>query len=1191
MSGLRGGPWDVLRGATRRARREAVAAVALTALSLVPLVLLVAWAVGDGWGVRSAGPLALVVGGAAAVCAAVVLLLRRWVMPVTEAAIAAAAERGQGLAEGSIHGVLELARGLPAGSSAALYRRTERELAARLAGASAAELAGDVGARNRDRRTAVLSLAAGLAVLASLAGFATPERARDGWLPLLHPVHHMRGPVLAPLTVAPGDAEVERGATLALQVGAPLRSRVTVEWRTAGDVPGARELVVLEGRAAGAVGPVDGPLEYRVRAPDGAATRWFRVQPIDPLLLAGLAIELVYPGHTGREPDRVEGELSPALSIPEGTLLRVRGLATRELDGALFRRDDGQERRAETSGRQFGLDWRPGRDAAGTWELQIQDGGGATARPTTVELAIVPDAPPRVRILVPGVDTVLSPTRQQGVVAEAMDDHGLTGAELVYRRVGTQGHRGPAARMPLPLDAGVDRALLRAVLDVSAQQLVPGEAVEYHVEVRDNSPARQVGRSERYRLRLPSAADLRQRARSEAEELVADAGRATHRAGELERAGRELIRRVAAQGRAAGTGGDGRVADEAAPLDFRRAAESRQLADGYEEARRELVELRQRLEQLRHTVADAGLRDRELDRRLEQLAELFQDLAPADLDGMAAALREAADSLDAAAVGAELAQLQADQEELRRRLEESLERLREAALDQEMTALAREADEIAAEQAVLAAAMRDELGASERSGAEMPEDQQAHAPDAASDPDGNADSDADGGADGTAPGTDGGGEQGQEAAEARSRQQEDLASRTSRLNDLIEALQQQLLQRGDDQSASQAGSAQEQGRSAQRSMEDAAEQARQQDGEQAGASGEQAAGQMSSAARSLDEARGQRSEAGRQEAQAAVREATQDALRLAEREEALRQQMEAAGGGSGQGGGEAGEELQRMQSEQVAVQQGLQQLGRNLSEASQSGGMLDREVAQALARAMLDLEHTLDGLQSGRGMPVQEAGRAVESLNRLAMALLHADDQGRRSTDAQVAETLRRLTELAREQGALNAQTAALVPLEIEGRTQTRQLEQLAEQQRGVARRVGEVSGLLGGREDVTGRLDQLSAEAASIARALDGGRLEPEVRARQERLFHRLLDAGRSLEREEYTDERAGQRAERQAVWSPDPLEAALLDAALRYPGPNARELRELPAAYRRLVLEYFERLNAGAIAPSDGRPEGGRP
>jgi hypothetical protein len=1189
MMGSGAGTWGRLRAATRRVRRQAMASVALVALSLAPLVLLVAWVAAGRLETWATGPLALLLAGTTLAVVVVALLVRRWVAPVTDAAIAAAAERRHGMAEGSIRGVLELSRGVPAGASAALYRRTERALAARLEHSSPAELAGDVGERSRSRGAAVAATTAGLMVLASLAGFAAPDRAREAWTPLLHPVVHLRGAALEPLSVAPGDAAVARGTSLAVEVGAPLRSRVTLDWRSEGNVPGSLELIVAAGVATTSLGPVDAPIEYRVRAPDGATSRWFRVLPIDPLLLAGLEIDVVYPGHVGREAERVQGELAPSLAVPEGTVLRLRGMATRELTSAVFHREDGRERRAGSTGTTFSLDWRPDVSDTGFWELRLAGDAGEAGRAATLRLSVSQDAAPRVRILVPGADTVLSATRRLGVVAEATDDHGLSAAALVYRRAGARGPTGPVVRLALPVESGLERTLIRTVLDLSGEPLVPGDAVDYHVEVRDNSPSGQVGRSATYRLRVPSAADLRQQARAEAAELMDAATGAAQRARELDRSGRELSRRLAAERRSAGTGA-GSGSEEAAGLDSRRAAEARQLADAHDEARRELEDLRQRLDQLRAVAAESGVGDRELDRRLERLADLYRSLASADR-AEADALRQAAEGRDASAVAAELARLLAQQDALRQRLEESLAMLRDAALDQELAALAREAQEIAAEQEVLAAAMRTELGG----GGSPPPEPSGDGSDPAAggeraaggapDPGGDRDPDAAGGdgAGETEDDPDGGmsqGMQGPDLGESRSQQQKDLAGRTMRLTELIESLQQMLLQSGDEQSASQAGSAQEQGRSAQQSMETAAEQASQQQGEEAAASGEQAAGALSSAARSLDEVRGQRTESARHDARAAVEGATQDALRLAEREEALRQQMEAMQAGSAQSGGDGGGELQRLQSEQAAVQQGLEQLGRNLSETVAAEGMLDRDVARALARAMLDMEQTQAGLRSGGGLPVQEAGRAVASLNRLAMALLQTDDRSRRASDPGLAEMVRRLTELAQEQGALNAQAGSLSPLAIDGRAETEQLTALAEGQRGVARRVGEVSGLVGGREDVLGQLNELAGEAAAIAMELDGGRLVPEVRARQERLFHRLLDAGRTLERDDVTEERAGETAERRVVVAPEAIDETLLSAVLRYPGPSARELRELPAAYRRLVLEYFDRLNADAGA-----------
>jgi hypothetical protein len=1193
MSGHEGGPWEHLRLATRRVRREAVMAVVLAAFCLVPGTLLVGWGVGDGWGDRGAAPLALVAVVILAGAGLTVLLARRWVRPVTQRAVAAAAERRYGLAEGSLRGILELRGGLPPGSSMALFRRSEAEVASRLTGSTTGELAGDLGAWGRGRRNRLLAVGGGLVLLASVAGLATPDRARSGWTPILNPMEHLRGPVLPPLAVLPGNAEVARGAVLELVVEAPSRSRVTVEWRSAGAVPGARELEVTEGRAAGGVGPIEVPTRYRVRAPDGAETGWFEVTPVDPLLLADLRLKLIFPAYLGRDPEEVDGRNTPVVPVPTGTVIAATGTATRPLDRATFLAGGGSRSvAAVVTGREFRIEARAATPLAGRWELELRAAGGGEARLAVFDLDVVPDTPPRVRILAPRADTVLPASRRQPILAQVVDDHGIARAELVHRRVGARGDRGSLVRTPLPLGPGAESLLVRGVLDAADEPLVPGDVIEYHVAARDNSPGGQVGRSETFLLRLPSATELRERSRADAAELVRETRRLADRARETDRAARELSRRLAAgrPGRDAGSGGG---ATDGRSQDFQWTSRARQLADAREESQRELEELRGRLDHLRQVMAEAGLRDAELDRRLDRIADLHRELARDRAEQDADALRQASEDPDGHRLAAELQRMAEQQEQLRQRLEESLDLLRDAVLDQEMAVAAREAVEIAAEQEVVATAMREELGqgrqppaAQDRAspdGSGSPAGPAGPEPGAHQDPGGEA-GDQDGGEAGGQDGSEEGRQDGGGAAEARARQQEELAGRAARLTDLIQSLQQQLLQRGDDEGASQAGTAQQEGRAAEQSMQEAARQAREQQGDEAASSGMEAAGRMSAAARSLEQARGRREQETREQAQSAIREATQDALRLAEREEGLRQMMEQAeaGGEPGAGGGEL---LQQLQSEQMAVRQGLEQLGRNLSEAAGASGVLDQEVAQALARAMLDLERTLAGLGDGRSMPVQDAERTVQSLNRLAMALLHTEARSTHRRDPGLEEALRRLAELAREQGALNAGVGAFVPLDESGEARTAGLQELAAQQRGIARRVGEVSGLLGGREDGLGRMDELSAEAVAIALDLERGRLEPDVRARQHRLFHRLLDAGRTLEQEEYTEERVGRVAEVQEVPAPDELDAALLDLELRYPGPTAEQLRDLPPSYRRLVLEYFQRLNAGAgLGASDG-------
>ena len=89
-------------------------------------------------------------------------------------------------------------------------------------------------------------------------------------------------------------------------------------------------------------------------------------------------------------------------------------------------------------------------------------------------------------------------------------------------------------------------------------------------------------------------------------------------------------------------------------------------------------------------------------------------------------------------------------------------------------------------------------------------------------------------------------------------------------------------------------------------------------------------------------------------------------------------------------------------------------------------------------------------------------------------------------------------------------------------------------------------------------------------------GRLTPDLVQRQERLFHRLLDAGRSLEREEFSDEREAEEVGAFQRGEVVPLTAEQM-GALRYSLPDADQLQRLSPAVRQLVIQYFERINRG--------------
>jgi hypothetical protein len=133
------------------------------------------------------------------------------------------------------------------------------------------------------------------------------------------------------------------------------------------------------------------------------------------------------------------------------------------------------------------------------------------------------------------------------------------------------------------------------------------------------------------------------------------------------------------------------------------------------------------------------------------------------------------------------------------------------------------------------------------------------------------------------------------------------------------------------------------------------------------------------------------------------------------------------------------------------------------------------------------------------------------------------------------------------------------------------QLRALALRQRAIADQLERL-----GPSGLPGHPEQLAQEARDLADRLEAGRLDRQTLERQQRLFRRMLDAGRTLRNED--DERESERRSEAAREGRVAVPAGRVPrgALLRYPPPGWEALQGLSPAERAMVLDYFRRLNA---------------
>jgi hypothetical protein len=438
------------------------------------------------------------------------------------------------------------------------------------------------------------------------------------------------------------------------------------------------------------------------------------------------------------------------------------------------------------------------------------------------------------------------------------------------------------------------------------------------------------------------------------------------------------------------------------------------------------------------------------------------------------------------------------------------------------------------------------------------------------------------------------------SADARQQEAKQLADRSQRFGDEVKKLQDKLEKDNADAGASKAKEAGKHANASEESLRQAAGQQKQnaqanqgkqndqgsqgnQSNQSSGSQGNQgnqgnqsggleqgardASAQMERASQAMKEARESQVSEWKSELTNALDQSIQDLLQMARQEQQLEQRAR-----TGQS------KPEDLRSEQSAVKQGLDNAAQKLQQEGQKTSLLSGRPQRSMSEAQEKVaDATKQAAESRNGQQAANSfGEAADALNRAAASLARDREKANTSSSATgFAEMMQQLQEAAKKQGSINAQAQGLLPSMGQPMSSQNQgtARALAREQRQVAQQLDEVGDAVGG-----DRAAQLAKEAKQLAEALEGGRLDATTLARQQQLFRKLLDAGRSLQKEERddTNKREATSAKGGNELKPENANASGR-AAVKFREPNWDELRGLTADERRAILEYFKRINAG--------------
>jgi hypothetical protein len=393
------------------------------------------------------------------------------------------------------------------------------------------------------------------------------------------------------------------------------------------------------------------------------------------------------------------------------------------------------------------------------------------------------------------------------------------------------------------------------------------------------------------------------------------------------------------------------------------------------------------------------------------------------------------------------------------------------------------------------------------------------------------------------------------AAQAESQ----LAQRADSLGAALERLGDELRPEGREQAMDRAA---QQARQAGQQMRQAARQTQQGQRQQARQSGEQASQQLDQLPEQLEQEREGMQEQWRDEVASQLDGALQEMSRLTEA------QLEVAEGYR------RGDPASTLRQREGAVEEGTQRVLDQLRDASGKNALVSPQLGANLAMAQDQMRRAREALAAATPNyreGADRAGAAVDAMNAVAGQLLRSrgDVNGSQSGSG-MQEAMERMSQLAQQQQGVSQGAQSLLPMPGQGRGSP-QMQQLAAQQRAIAEQLERLRA--GGQAPGAG---EFADEARDLARRLESGRLDRATADRQERLFRRMLDAGRTLQGQEQDEqkERQSSTASGDSVRLPPALRARLTEDGGRLRMPSWEELQRYAPEDRRLVVEYFRRL-----------------
>jgi hypothetical protein len=248
------------------------------------------------------------------------------------------------------------------------------------------------------------------------------------------------------------------------------------------------------------LGNIDRSFHYYVRN-QWSSSDTFRVNVLDDPNVLRLSLRYFYPDYLNRRTDYIENS-DGFINVPQFTEIEMIIYTPNTVREANLVFSDRSFLRMESQGRDsWGVKFTPAQSI--NYHFSLIDELGSTNQIVSRSISIIRDQPPLISFVYPAADTVMTQNNLFEVRLSASDDHGLRNLRIFY-----QVNQNPIKENLIFRQHNSNFVILSHVFDFRADQLFPGDEIEYWAEVFDNSPLNQKAETRRFKLRFPSIEDI-----------------------------------------------------------------------------------------------------------------------------------------------------------------------------------------------------------------------------------------------------------------------------------------------------------------------------------------------------------------------------------------------------------------------------------------------------------------------------------------------------------------------------------------------------------------------------------------------------------------------------------------------------------------------------------------------------------